>query len=27
MLAQSKLPFKTKIVSKEVEHELFWFKR
>jgi large subunit ribosomal protein L16 len=23
MLAQSKLPFKTKIVSKEVEHELF----
>jgi ribosomal protein L16/L10AE len=27
MLAQSKLPFKTKIVSKEAENELYWFTR
>jgi ribosomal protein L16/L10AE len=26
-LAQSKLPFKTKIITAEGENELFWFKR
>jgi ribosomal protein L16/L10AE len=26
VLAQSKLPFKTKIVTREGENELFWYK-